>query len=143
MPKIFWKCVRKCECAKFRTSAHPHACEVCATCIVWLLEFFFAKKFLEMCAEVRMCEISHVRTPAHVRSVCNVHGVAAGGFFCHKFFGNVCGSANVRNFARPHTRTRAKCVQCVSGCQWVQAGASRCNLTFHTHHVMGSYFRVD
>ena len=31
--------------------------------------------------------------------------------FCKKIFGNVCESADVRNFARPHTRTRAKCVQ--------------------------------
>ena len=69
-PKIFWICVWKCRCAKFRTSAHPHACKVCATCMVWLPEFFFfAKKFLEMCVKVWMCEISHVRTPARVRNV--------------------------------------------------------------------------
>merc|ERR1712051_696315 len=108
----------KCGCAKFRTSAHPHACKMCATCMVWLSEFFFAKKFLEMCVKVRMCEISHVRTPARVQNVCNVHGVAARVFFCKKIFGNVCESADVRNFARPHTRTLAKCVQCAwCGCQ--------------------------
>merc|ERR1712051_1110784 len=72
-----------------------------------------------MCVKVRMCEISHVRTPARVQNVCNVHGVAAGVFFfCKKIFGYVCESADVRNFARPHTRTRAKCVQCAwCGCQ--------------------------
>ena len=114
LQKIFWICVWKCGCAKFRTSAHPHACKMCATCMVWLSEFFFAKKFLEMCVKVRMCEISHVRTPARVQNVCNVHGVAARVFFCKKNFGNVCESADVRKFARPHTRTRAKCV---SGCK--------------------------
>ena len=60
---------------------------------------------------VRMCEISHVRTPARVQNVCNVHGLAARVYFCKNIFGNVCGCAYVRNFARPHTRTRAKCVQ--------------------------------
>ena len=67
----FCKCVRKCGCAKFRTSAHPHMCKMCATCMVCLPEFFLEKNL----------------------------------------FGNVCGSADVRNFARPHTRTCAKCVQ--------------------------------
>ena len=116
---LLWKCVRKCGCAKFRTSAHPHAFKMCAICMKWLPEFFFAKKFLEMSAKVRMCKISHVRTPARVQNVCNVHGVAAGVFFfCKKIFGNVCESADVRNFARPHTRTLAKCVQCAwCGCQ--------------------------
>ena len=71
-----------------------------------------------MCVKVRMCEISHVRTPARLQNVCNVHGVAARVFFCKKFFGYVCESADVRNFARPHTRTRAKCVQRAwCGCQ--------------------------
>ena len=37
--------------------------------MVWLPEFCFAKKFLEMCVKVRMCENSHVRTPARVRNV--------------------------------------------------------------------------
>merc|ERR1712051_513512 len=97
--------VRVCGCAKFRTSAHPHACKMCATCMVWLPEFCFAKKFLEMCVKVRMCEISHVRTPARVQNVCNVHGVAARGFFCKKKFGYVCESADVRNFAHPHFHT--------------------------------------
>ena len=60
---------------------------------------------------VQMGQNLHVPTPATVRNVCNVHGVAAGVFFCKKNFGNVCKSADVRNFARPHTRTRAKCVQ--------------------------------
>ena len=72
---------------------------------------FFAKFFVEMCVKVRKCENSHVRTPALVRNVCNVCGVVAGGFFAKFFCGNVCESAEVRNFARPHTHTRAKCVQ--------------------------------
>ena len=59
--------------------------------------FFFAKKFLEMCVKVRMCEISHVRTPARVQNVCNVHGVAARVFFCKKIFGYVCESADVHD----------------------------------------------
>ena len=34
--RLFWKflkkCVQKCECAKIRTSAHPHTCEMCVMC---------------------------------------------------------------------------------------------------------------
>ena len=104
-------------------------------CMVWLPEFFFAKKILDMCVKVRMCEISHVRTPARVQNVCNVHGVAAGVLFCKKNFGNVCESADVRKFARPHTRTCEMCERVqvgVSGCKRVQAGARMCDLTF-TH----------
>ena len=95
--------MRKCEFANLRTST----CNVRAG-------VFLAKKIVEMCAKVQMCEISHVRTPARVQNVCNVHGVAAGVLFCKKIFGNVCESVDVRKFARPHTRTRAKCV---SGCK--------------------------
>ena len=98
--KKMWKWVRKCEFANLRTST----CNVRAG-------VFLAKKIVEMCAKVQMCEISHIRTPARLQNVCNVHGVAARVFFCKKFFGYVCESADVRNFARPHTRTRAKCVQ--------------------------------
>ena len=99
--------MRKCEFANLRTST----CNVRAG-------VFLAKKIVEMCAKVQMCEISHVRTPARLQNVCNVHGVAARVFFCKKFFGYVCESADVRNFARPHTRTRAKCVQRAwCGCQ--------------------------
>ena len=54
--------------------------------MMWLPEVFFAKFFLEMCAKVQMCEISHVRTPTRVQNVCNVHDVAAGGFFAKKFW---------------------------------------------------------
>ena len=104
-----------CESADVRNFACPHT-RTLAKCVqrAWCgcrSFFFFAKKFLEMCVKVRMCEISHVRTPARLQNVCNVHGVAARVFFCKKKFGYVCESADVRNFARPHTRTRAKCVQ--------------------------------
>ena len=73
-----------------------------------------------MCAKVRMCEISHVRTPARVQNVCNVHGVAAGVFFEKIIFGNVCESVDVRNFAHSHMcqilhiHTCAKCVPFLS-----------------------------
>merc|ERR1712051_373216 len=88
--------LQACGCADVRNFARPHACKMCATCMVWLPEFFFAKKFLEMCVKVRMCEISHVRTPARVQNVCNVHCVAARDFFCKKNFGYVCEIVDVR-----------------------------------------------
>ena len=113
------KCGNVCESADVRNFACPHTCTL-AKCVQRALcgcqSFFFAKKFLEMCVKVRMCEILHFRSPARVRNVCNVHCVAAGVFFYKFFFVNVCESAVVRNFARPHTRTRAKCVQWVSRC---------------------------
>ena len=109
--KKMWKWVRKCEFANLRTST----CNVRAG-------VFLAKKIVEMCAKVQMCEISHVRTPARLQNVCNVHGVAAGVFFffCKKIFGKknsgshtmhiahilqACGCADVRNFAHPHFHT--------------------------------------
>ena len=84
----FGKCVRKCRCTKFHTSAH-----------------------VKMCAKVGMFEISHTLTPSHVQNMCNVHGVAAGVFFAKYYFGNVCESVDVRNFARLLTHTHSKCVQ--------------------------------
>ena len=120
---LLWKCVRKCGCAKFRTSAHPHAFKMCAICMKWLPEFFFAKKFLEMSAKVRMCKISHVRTPARVRNVFNVHDVAASVFFLQKNFWKCvrkCGCAKFRTSAHPHA-----CEMCLM-CEWVQVGASQC-----------------
>jgi len=73
LPELIFakKCVRKCRCAKFCMSTHPYGCKMCATCMLWLLEFFFWQK---------NCR-------------------------------NVCESADVRNFAHLHTRTRTKCVQ--------------------------------
>ena len=76
LPENFWQknCGNVCESADVRNFARPHMCEMCATCVqVWLLEFFFfGKIFFEKCVKVRMCEISHVRTPARVRNVFNV-----------------------------------------------------------------------
>ena len=103
--KKLWRCVRKCRCAKFRMSAHPHACKMCAMCMVWLPEFFFAKNFLDMCVKVLMCEISHVRTLARVQNVCNVHGVAVRVFFAKNFL-EMC--VKVRMCENSHVRTPAR-----------------------------------
>ena len=66
-----------------------------------------------MCVKVRMCEISHVRTPARVQNVCNVHGVAVRVFFAKNFL-EMC--VKVRMCENSHVRTPAR-AKCVSGCK--------------------------
>ena len=100
------KCKYVCKSANVQNFARPHACEVCAMCVqVWWAESFL--KFLKKC--VQKCKCAKFRTSARVRNVCDVRASVLGGVNLKFFEINVCKSANVRNFAHPHTRTRAKC----------------------------------